>query len=243
MDHEVFDALEAEYEAFDATLGGLNEDGWSHPTLCEGWDVRDLVCHLWLQAEVACRSIDGDRDIFPALADLDDVIDESVRAKRDLSGPQVWELWHDQREGLVDRLRQLPPGARVQWTVTDMGAPTLGTTILMETWTHRYDVHAPLGADMGVTPGLRHVAWFVLYTLPFAFHLAGEDFAPVRFELDGPDGTTWTIGPHDTDEVVRGSAMELCLRGVNRLDLDDADTLRAEGDTAMTALRVMKTYP
>ncbi len=90
---------------------------------------------------------------------------------------------------------------------------------------------------------MRHVAWFIPATLPFAFRAAGQEHAPIRFELDAPDGGSWSVGPEDSDQVVRGSALELCLRGVDRLDLADARTLTAEGPVAETALRVMRAFP
>lgn len=244
---DVFDDLETEYAVFDATLSGLDEDQWSGPTLCEGWDVRDLVCHLWLQAEAARATAAGDPSALPdgpeELAGIHALIDRSVRERRDVPGPEVWRRWRERRGEVVAALRSLPGDARVRWTVTAMAPATLATTLLMEAWAHRYDVRAPLGQPQEVTPGMRHVAWFASRTLPFAFRLAGEDPVPVRIELTAPDGGSWVFGPDDTDQVVTGSAVELCLRSVRRLELEDAETLTAHGDGAATALRVIRCYP
>lgn len=245
--HDVFDDLGTEYAAFDATLSALTTEQWSGPTLCEGWDVRDLVCHLWLQAEVAGATTAGDPSALPGgpgdIAGMHELIDRSVRERRDVPGPEVWRRWRERRAQVVAGLRSLPGDARVRWTVSDMAPATLATTLLMEAWAHGYDVREPLGEPQTVTPGMRHVAWFASRTLPFAFRQAGEDPVPVRFELRAPDGGSWVFGPEDTDQVVTGSAMELCLRSVRRLELEDAETLTAHGDAAATALRVVQCYP
>lgn len=244
---DVFGDLTTEYAACDATLTHLDRDGWARPTLCAGWDVRDLVCHLWLQAEVAASTIAGDPSFLPGdeddLSQLDRRIDESVRERRDLPGPEVWRRWRARRTEVVAALREMPRGERVRWTVTTMTPSTLATTLLMEAWAHGYDVRAPLGLPQEITPGLRHVAWFAARTLPFAFHRAGEDPVPVRFELDAPDGELWVFGPEDAEDVVTGSAMELCLRSVRRLELEDARTLAAEGEGAEKALQVIRCFP
>lgn len=243
----VCDDLEVEYAGFDAMLAELTDAQWSGPTLCAGWDVRDLICHLWVQAEVAVSAIAGDPLWLPRtpddLIDFDAAIDASVRERRHVPGPQVWRAWQVRRAEVVAALRTLPADRRIQWTVATMAPATLATTLLMEAWAHGYDVRAPLGSDQPVTPGLRHIAWFALQTLPFAFRRAGEQPVPVRFELTAPDGTAWRLGPNDAHDVVTGDAMELCLRAVRRLELDNAKTLSARGVGAETALRVMRCYP
>jgi uncharacterized protein (TIGR03084 family) len=166
-----------------------------------------------------------------------------VRSRRDVPARDVWIGWQEERGAVVDVLRGLDPDVRLRWTVATMGPSTLATTLLMEAWAHAYDVREPLGLPQEITPGLRDVAWFAAKTLPFAFAQAGEPFAPVRFELTAPDGSAWAYGPDEATDVVRGTAMELCLRSVRRLELDDAETLQADGPTAAVALRVMRCYP
>lgn len=248
MSHQVIDDLTAEFGAFDATLEEAGDDLWHHPTLCEGWDVRDLLCHLWLQAEVGLEAMAGQTARLPAqdgsdLALMNQRIDEAVKANRDVAGPDAWDRWRRARSELVRQLRERPDHARIPWTVSPMSPTTFATTLLMEAWTHHHDVRAPLGMPPEETPRMRHVAWFIHVTLPFAFRSTGQGYAPVRFELDAPGGGSWSFGPEDTDEVVRGSALELCLRGVDRLDLADARTLNAQGSVAETALRVMRAFP
>ena len=44
---------------------------------------------------------------------------------------------------------------------------------------------------------------------------------PVRVELTGPDGEPWTWGPDESDDVVRGTALDFCLLVTQRRHRDD----------------------
>lgn len=243
----MFDDLEVEYAAFDRTLGALDEDGWSGSTLCEAWDVRDLICHLWLQAQVAQESATGGGSLLAEMpADVHELgtwIDAGVRLHADVSGPEVWRRWREHRATVVTALRSLPDDVRLPWTVGPMSPSMLGTVLTMETWTHHYDVRAPRELPYEPTPAIRDVAFMAWKTLPWAVSMAGGDHRPVRFELDAPDGSRWSIGPDGAEDVVRGEAVELCLVAVQRKPLEEAATLRADGEAAQVALRAMRCFP
>ena len=92
-----------------------------------------------------------------------------------------------------------------------------------------------LGAPMG--------AWLAHRMLPYAFSEAGEEFpkSGIRLELMGPRYARWVYGPEGAENVVKGIAGEWCRIAVRRLDYG-ATSLKAEGDDAETALRVVRTY-
>jgi uncharacterized protein (TIGR03083 family) len=47
MDRDrVWDHTVAARESLAATLATLSEDQWNHPSLCEGWRVRDVAAHI-----------------------------------------------------------------------------------------------------------------------------------------------------------------------------------------------------
>jgi uncharacterized protein (TIGR03084 family) len=94
------------------------------------------------------------------------------------------------------------------------------------------------------TARLRNVAWLAIRALPYAFSVAGVDppGVPIRFELQGPDGDTWTFGPPGVADVVRGDAGEFCRVFVQRLPRADATRLVSEGDAADAALDVARAY-
>lgn len=246
-EHRVFEDLELEYAAFDRTLDGLDEDGWSGPTLCEAWDVRDLVCHLWLQAEAARASAADEPSFLDTRPSEIDAfaawIEEGVRRHDDVPGPEVWRRWRERRAEAIALLRSLPDGAQVMWTLGSLSPAMMGTVLTMETWTHHYDVRIPHDLPYEPTPAIRDVAFMAWKTLPWAVGLIDEEPRPVRFELDAPDGSRWSFGPDDAEGVIRGDAVELCLVAVQRTPLAEAATLRTEGTAAEVALRALRCFP
>lgn len=246
-EHPVFDRLEAQYEAFDRTLEGLAPDGWSSPTLCERWDVRDLVCHLMLQAQGAYGSATGDESGFETVPEdltrFDDWVDEWVQTNRHLSGDEVWRRWRENRAQLVAALRALPDDVSLRWTIMRVGPVMLGTLLATDAWAHHHDVRIPLGLPREDGPVLQDVAFFAWRALPWAMTFAGEEPARVRFELTGPNGESWTFGDDDTEAVLRGDALELCLVAVRRLDPAEARTITTEGEAAAAALRTVRCFP
>jgi uncharacterized protein (TIGR03084 family) len=118
---------------------------------------------------------------------------------------------------------------------------TLATTRLAEHWTHALDVTQPFGADYPDTDRIRHIAWLGHATLPYAFHLAGREPAPVRVELVGPSGARWTFGPQDAPSRIEGSASAFCRVGAQRL-LPEESGLRTRGPHGAAALRVLRNY-
>lgn len=246
-DHPIFDRLEAQYEAFDRTLEGLDPEGWSGPTLCENWDVRDLVCHLMLQAAAAHASITGDDSLMDGVPDdltrFDDWVDRYVQDNRHLSSDQVWGRWRGTRAQVVETLRAAPGDQQIRWTVMRMRPVMLGTLLATDAWAHHNDVRIPLGLPRQDGPVLQDVALLAWKALPWACAFVGEDYAPVRFELTGPDDEQWTFGDGDEGSVLRGDALELCQIAVKRQDPADATTITTEGEAAQAALRAVRCFP
>lgn len=56
MDHDrVWDHTVAARVSLAATLADLSEDEWNHPSLCEGWRVRDVAAHVILGPQLGWR--------------------------------------------------------------------------------------------------------------------------------------------------------------------------------------------
>jgi uncharacterized protein (TIGR03084 family) len=131
---------------------------------------------------------------------------------------------------------------RVDWVAGPMSAKTFATLRLMETWAHGLDVQHAMESEPEDTPRIRHIAWLAWRMLPWAFQMAGDDYAaPVRVELMGPNYARWVYGPDDTDQVIKGIAGEWCRVAVQRLDVT-ATGLKATGNVAQRALHVVRSY-
>jgi uncharacterized protein (TIGR03084 family) len=104
-----------------------------------------------------------------------------------------------------------------------MGAASMATARLMETWAHGVDVTDALGMPPSATSRLRHVAHIGVRTRDFAFgqHGLPRPDAEIRVELAAPDGGSWTWGPETAEQRVTGPALDFCLRVTQRRHRDD----------------------
>jgi uncharacterized protein (TIGR03084 family) len=239
--------LAAEQEALVEVLRGVQGDDWFRVTPAKGWDVRDTVAHLADTDEIAIDTCTGGarplNDFGARLASAEDVTLWGVLAGRRRSGPEVLEWWVDAQRRERAVLAGLEPATRVPWGL-GMRVPSFVTARLMETWAHGLDVRAALGSDAPDTDRLRHVAWLAIRALPYAYSVAGRPVPsdPVRFELRGPAGDTWTFGPSDATDRVSADAGEFCRIFVQRLRRADARSVVVDGDAADAALDVARAY-
>lgn len=243
----LLDDLAAEQRALVDVLRDVRGDRWFTVTAAKGWDVRDSVAHLADTDEIAVdtctRGARPLNDFAASLSSPEDTTLWGVLRGRRRTGEEVLAWWEAASATERRVLAGLDPSTRVPWGL-GMRVPSFVTARLMETWAHGDDVRAALGVPAVDTSRLRNVAWLSIRALPYAFGVAGLDppGAPIRYELRGPDGDTWTFGPPDAADRVTGDAGEFCRLFVQRLRRADAHTLTADGDTADTALRVARAY-
>jgi uncharacterized protein (TIGR03084 family) len=113
----------------------------------------------------------------------------------------------------------------------------------METFAHGQDVADTLGVTREPTARLRHVADIGVRTFAFAFQLRGRPVpaAQVRVELVAPDGSSWTWGPAEAVDVVRGSALDFCLVVTQRRNVADTH-LSVRGSVATEWIQIAQAY-
>jgi uncharacterized protein (TIGR03084 family) len=243
----ICDDLEAEHEALDVLVRDLPEEAWDRPTPAEGWMVRDQISHLWFFDGTARLAV-VDVDAFHAsaralLARVNAGDDPSIAPGRQVAPAQLLASWREGRAALLAALRATDPKARIPWYGPSMGARSFATARLMETWAHGQDVADALDAAREPTARLRHVAHIGVLARPFAY--ATRDLPvperEVRVELAAPDGSTWTWGPEDADDVVRGDALDFCLVVTQRRH--PADTaLVVEGPAAVEWMGIAQAF-
>jgi len=243
---EAVGELAAEQSDLEKLLRDLSLEAWHRPTPAAGWDVRDEVSHLADTEEIAHdtasggpRQLNEEALSFPS----PEAFTESGCEKgREMAPADVLEWWVNGASRTRAVLEQMDPKTRVPWGL-GMSARTLATARLMETWAHGLDIRAAVGAPLNETVRLRSVAWLIVQALPYAFGVAKRDQPPgtLRVALDF-EGEQWSFGSEDADNVIRGPAGEFCRVGVQRLNLDDAQGLKAEGSLAEAALRVARAF-
>jgi uncharacterized protein (TIGR03084 family) len=245
--HALLDDLTAEQQSLLDRLRSLDEDDWLRPTPARGWDVRDTVSHLADTDEMAIATATGAPGSLNARAETsasgEDVTFRGVLRGRRQSGRAVCAWFEASTAALHEMFRTLDPVERVPWGI-GMRPPSLVSARLMETWAHGLDVYAAVGVEPPDSDRLAHVAWLATRALPYAYTVAGREPPgdPIRVELTLPSGAPWANGPVGAADRITGTASEYCRVFVHRLAVDDAVTLRAEGDAAADALRVARAY-
>ena len=239
--------LEAEHAALDPVVAGLDEAGWDTPTPAKGWTVRDQVSHLAYFDEAALLAT-TDADAFQRAVqalgqDPEQAEREHLERGRATSGAELLDWWRHARTRLLDELRTRDPKERLPWYGPSMGALSFATARLMETWAHGQDIIDALDARREPTDRLRHVCHIGVRALPYAYRVRGREVptAPIRVELEAPDGETWTWGDADAVDRVTGPALDFALLATQRRHRDDTD-VRAQGDVAAEWLTLIQAF-
>jgi uncharacterized protein (TIGR03084 family) len=237
--------FEAEQDAIEAMVDGLDEAGWLSPSAAAGWSISDVMLHLAQSEEAVVSSVTGSQisliESLPVVGDtVDEIMENRVRAER--GDPFViFQRWRTARRASVEALRHADPDSRFPWAAAPLRPQVMATTRLAEHWAHALDIAEPLGVDYADTERLRHIAWLAHRTLPYGFGLVDEEPQSIYCELVAPGGDTWTYGDPAATSRITGSAGEFCRVGAQRL-APAASGLTAEGPYGDAALRVLRNY-
>ena len=229
--------LTAETGELDEVLAALGAADWELPTPAAGWAVRDQVSHLaYFDETAALAASDPGRFRAGAAALMalgDGFPDQIAERYRALPAGELLRWFRAARAGFTATFAATDPAARLPWYGPDMSPASSVTARLMETWAHGQDIADAVGVACAPTGRLRHIAHLGVRTLGFSFQLRGRPVpaAPVRVELDAPDGGNWTWGPERAADTVRGPALDFCLVVTQRRNLADT-ALRAGGPVA-----------
>lgn len=231
--------LTAEGDRLWAAVAGLDagdQGGWATPTPAAGWTVATQVAHLlWTDEVATIAATDKERwdaIVLEAIADPMGYVDAQAHEVARLAPGALLARWGTARDGLRTALRELPEGQKMPWFGPPMSAASMATARFMETWAHALDVYDALGVAYEPTDRIRHVTHLGVRTRNFAFSVHGLD-APAdefRIELTAPSGETWTWGPEDAAQSVRGSAYDFCLLVTQRVHRDDTDLVAVGAD-------------
>jgi uncharacterized protein (TIGR03084 family) len=245
----LLDDLLAETDVLTAMLAPLDDAGWDRPTPAARWAIRDQVSHLaWFDDAATLAATDPDRFRAEAAAAAQagsaaSFPDQIAAQYRQLPVAELRGWLQRARAEYVRELRGLSGRTRLPWYGPDMSAASSATARLMETWAHGQDVADALGVQRPATGRLRHVAHLGVATFGFSFLLHGRPVPaePVRVELSGPSGESWTWGPAAAPDSVTGAALDFCLAVTQRRHLDDTG-LRTTGPVAAEWMSIAQAF-
>ncbi len=249
MDDVCLDLL-AEHEDLDALVAPLDAGTWDADTPAEGWTIRDTVSHLNYFDDAALRAVvdpDGFREWVKggAFAELrpSSGVEGDIAFGRTLTPAQLSQRWRAGREAMLKAFAPLDPKLRIPWFGPDMSAVSFSTARLMETWAHGQDVADALGRPREPSDRLRHIVHIGVTAIPWSYNVHKLDMPaePIRVEVTSPSGQTWTWGPEDASNVVRGPALDLALVVTQRRHRDDT-ALVASGDVADQWLSIAQAF-
>ncbi|WP_297004547.1 TIGR03084 family metal-binding protein [uncultured Corynebacterium sp.] len=236
-------ALIREGDILDNLVHHLPPERWSTPTPATGWTVAHQIAHLAWTDEAACAALSSTPDGGPFTAYLDAAaadpagLPDRTAAEGAAAAPtDLLTRWRRTRSALADQLHAAlrdSPGHRFPWFGPPMGARSMATARLMETWAHGQDVADALDVTRPVSHGLRDIAHLGVATAGFAYAINGEEppETAFRIELTGPEGQLWTWGPGDGSAAgtLRAPALDFCLLVTQRRE-PEALALEVEGD-------------
>ncbi len=241
---EILADLREEQEALERFLSGLTEGQWDLPTPAQGWTVRDSVSHLAHIDEVAVALISGDNTPLELAAKVGvGFNDIGLNKGRSMSPAGVLGWWREARSREMELLAKCDPKQRIPWFAMPMGARAFATARLMETWAHGLDCYDALGVEPQDTDRLRHVALLAYLARPYAYQVNGIPLPnrPLRLELALPSGASWSQGPDDAADVIRGKAGDFCRVAVRRRHWKDT-ALQVSGEEALRFAEIVQTY-
>ena len=239
--------IEAETEALARVVGGFTEDLWRAPTVAEGWDSCETILHLgatdWI-CYLAVSNPAGFAEVRARLANGEVAVHELVRSETNTkAGNELWRWFLEIRGSMVDALRKTEPKARITWLGPDIGARSLATSRLLETWTHSHDLADTFDVPYPPTDRLRHIAHIGYVTREFSYINRGMSMPdePVRLELLSPNGESWTWGPSDAEQLVVSTAYEFCKVLTRRLPLRES-TVETKGAFATEWMEIAQPW-
>lgn len=241
--------LRAEGDELDGWVADLPAEAWARPTPAPGWTIAHQVAHLaWTDERALLAATDPEGFQAEATAafaagDPRRFVDEGAERGAALAPAELLAWWRGTRLRLADAIAEVPPGAKLPWYGPPMGAASMATARIMETWAHSGDVAAALGVRKEPTARLGHVAHLGVRTRDFAYLVQGRTppAEPFRVELVAPGGEVWAWGPEDAAQRVSGPAEDFCLLVTQRVHRDDT-ALVASGAEAQEWLGIAQAF-
>ena len=208
---------EEEYRRVADAVDALAPDGWTRPTDCSDWDVRQLVAHVAGMATFTSTPLEMARQMRAAkarqhvgqalvdaqtavqVAERDHLGTDELRAELRRIGPRAAK-GRRRTPGFVRRLRlpepQVVNGAPETWSIGYL----IDVILTRDPWMHRLDLARATGQAPTLTADHDGVV-----VADVVLEWARRHGRPYRLELTGPAGGSWGSGTGG-EEIVMDAA-------------------------------------
>jgi uncharacterized protein (TIGR03083 family) len=167
-------------------IGSLTADQWRAQSRCEGWTVRDVMCHLldvdpfWVLSLTSGQA--GSPTTFLKGFDPKAMPAELVDAKAELTTTDVARRFEENTSTFVDAVTSIDGddwSATAESPLGHVPAWLMLAHAMWDSWLHEYDVFEPL--DLAAPVDLDELAVVTWYTLVFGATQGGllQDDRPV----------------------------------------------------------------
>jgi uncharacterized protein (TIGR03083 family) len=251
---------------FIGLLRGFSPDEWAQPTVCPGWDVKDIAAHVLgdhisrLARHRDAQLSSGPRDGEPFPAFLDRINDEWVTAARRISprvlidqlsaiGDQVTEFWQSvDFDAVGEAVSWADPGPAPVWLDAARD--------FSEYWTHQQQICDATGRAGLTSPEyLGPVIDTFMRALPYTLReVAAPAGTAVQLTVPGAGGGAWSCvrgpdrwalerQPHPEPaarvELSADTAWRLCTRGITPEVAGAGARVEGDCELATAALQIV----
>jgi len=242
--------LRAEYGELDAFVSSLDEQEWRQATPFYSWSIYDEIAHLCYTDSNTLLAIE-DAEAFKIHAH--NLVAWMVADKplmefsfADMGQPPVPDLltrWREVREQLLQKAQTYSPKDRFPWYGPSMSTQSLMTARIMEVWAHGQDIYDTLKITRKNSDRIRHIAHLGVLTYQWSFvtNQQTSPKAPPYVELTAPSGKLWSWGDENTEDYVKGPAVDFCLLVTRRRHLQDL-ALKSRGIAASAWLQIAQCF-
>lgn len=243
----VLAAFRSDGERFAALVDDIGEAQWQSSSAAPGWSVKDQVGHVAFVFDIAALACANPEEFGRQMEQVSAVgFDVAVQSGLEQyaagSGTEVLDRWRSSFERVSGAIAAVRSDT-VPWLVRPLPPEVLTMAGMLEMFAHGQDVADALHRRIERTDSLAFLVHFISRTRDFGYESHGltpptHDF---RFEVTLPSGTALSVGPSDSEDVITGSAEDLCLLASRRRHPDDLD-LRAVGPHATQWLPIAQAY-
>ena len=175
-----------------AFLEPLTDDAWAHPSLCDGWTVKDVAAHL---------------AVVPHAPSLGRMLPMVLRARGSLDQVNHDIACHYAQQHSTS---ELVAALRDHATSRDLPTVTSVENLAMDIVVHGQDMALPLRRDLPVPPDATRNALERAWAMGWPFH-ARRKLAGYRLTATDAD---WSVGDGD---LITGTTVALLLLATGRV--------------------------
>ncbi|MEX6632509.1 TIGR03084 family metal-binding protein [Hyphococcus lacteus] len=234
-------------------LCNIDEQDLKCVTQFKKWTIEDIVAHLHMWNVTALLTLKDQEQFRSFLADILPVMGQEghIKAQRfwlekhsnNAQGRALIDTWRSFYPQLAGAYRQTSPDQRVAWVGPEMTTTAKIIARQMESWAHGQAIFDILGAEREDSDRIRNICHLGVTTYSWTFR--NRQITPPQpkphVRLTAPSGAEWSWNDAQTDNFVRGSAVEFAQVVTQTRNIADTK-LETFGDAATQWMAIAQCF-